>query len=99
MELFGDCTFAGGYKASVQALQGIQGGGSGSQKIIETHIISSGGNAVNFGDITLARRGAGGASTQTRALFGGGLNSSDVRVNNIDYVTIASQGDAIDFGI
>jgi hypothetical protein len=96
---FGDCTFAGGYKASSSSsTRGIQGGGSGNQKIIETHIISSGGNAVNFGDLTLARRAAGGASTQTRALFGGGFDSSDTRLNVIDYVTIASQGDAIDFG-
>ena len=97
---FGECTFAGGYKASSSSsTRGIQGGGSGGQKIIETHIISSGGNAVNFGDITLGRRGGGGASTQTRALFGGGLTSpSDTRVNNIDYVTIASQGNAQDFG-
>ena len=96
---FGECTFAGGYKASSSSsTRGIQGGGTGTQKIIETHIISSGGNAVNFGDITLARRGGGGASTQIRALFGGGLNSSDTRVNIIDYVTIASQGNAQDFG-
>jgi len=96
---FGECTFAGGYKASSSnTTRGIQGGGPGTQKTIETHIISSGGNAVNFGDITLSRRGGGGASTQTRALFSGGLNPSDVRVNIIDYVNIASQGDAIDFG-
>ena len=62
-------------KHQVQTTRGIQGGGSGGQKIIETHIISSGGNAVNFGNLTLGLRGGGGASTQTRALFGGGMTS------------------------
>jgi len=97
---FGECTFAGGYKASSSSsTRGIQGGGSGGQKIIETHIISSGGNAVNFGNLTLGLRGGGGASTQTRALFGGGMTSpADTRVNIIDYVTIASQGEALNFG-
>ena len=49
-------------------------------------------------NLTLGLRG-GGASTQTRALFGGGMTSpNDTRVNIIDYVTIASQGEALNFG-
>ena len=88
------CTFAGGYKASSSSTtRGIQGGGSGFQKIIESHEIASDGNAVYFGDLNEeGRTGANGASTQTRAVFGGGGVAPDAenRRNFIDYVTISS---------
>ena len=96
------CTFAGGYKASSSSTtRGIQGGGSGFQKIIESHEIASDGNAVYFGDLNEeGRTGANGASTQTRAVFGGGGVSPDAanRRNWIEYVTISSSGNAADFG-
>ena len=100
---FGDCTYAGGYKASSSnTTRGIQGGGGtdANNRAIEIHIISSGGNASNFGDLTLARSGAGGSASQTRMVFGGGglAPDSSTRTDVIDYVTISSEGDAIDFG-
>lgn len=100
---FGDCTYTGGYKASSSnTTRGIQGGGGSdaNNRAIEIHIISSGGNASNFGDLTLARSGAGGSATQTRMVFGGGglAPDSSTRTDVIDYVTISSEGDAIDFG-
>jgi len=54
------------------------------------------GDATDFGDLTIVRRGAGGnnASSGTRGVFGGGFPTTNV----IDYITIASAGDAIDFG-
>ena len=50
-------------------------------------------NAVN-------RRDGAGASTQTRAIFGAGLidSPSTTRVNTIEFVTIATTGNAQDFG-
>ena len=81
--------------------RGIQGGGTdANNRAIEIHIISSGGNASNFGDLTLARSGAGGSASQTRMVFGGGglAPDSSTRTDVIDYVTISSEGDAIDFG-
>jgi len=51
------------------------------------------GNALDFGDLTVGRRSTCGASSETRALFGGGNNT-----NIIDYVTIATIGNAVDFG-
>ena len=100
---FGDCTYAGGYKASSSnTTRGIQGGGGtdANNRAIEIHIISSGGNASNFGDLTLARSGVMGSASQTRMVFGGGglAPDSSTRTNAIDYVTISSEGDAIDFG-
>ena len=98
----GVCTFAGGYKASSSSTtRGIQGGGAPDYTpAIETHEIASGGNAVHFGELTHSRLGANGASTQTRAVFGGGGVSPDAanRRNWIDYVTISSSGNAADFG-
>ena len=100
----GVCTYAGGYKASSSSTtRGIQGGGSGGADhgpVIESHEIASGGNATRFGDLTIGRLGANGASTQIRAVFGGGGVAPDAenRRNFIDYVTISSSGNAEDFG-
>ena len=53
-------------------------------------------NSFDFGDLTQARRRtqSEGASDNIRGLFFGGSTSGNV----IDYITIASLGDAIDFG-
>ena len=58
--------------------------------------ISTPGNAVDFGDLTVARRAAAAASDGSRAVSGGGFTT--VRVNTIDYVEIATPGNAVDFG-
>ena len=62
--------------------------------------ISSTGNAADFGDLTVARGDFSGTiSSRTRGVFAGGyFPSPATRYNTIDYVTIASTGDAIDFG-
>ena len=62
--------------------------------------ISTLGNATDFGNLTQDRRsgGAGGAS-RTRGLFAGGQHPSPFTFFNIiDYITIASTGNATDFG-
>ena len=63
--------------------------------------ISSTGNDTTFGDMTVARRSMGSCANSTRGILMGGLSNtspsyagSDV----IDYITIASTGDAVDFG-
>ena len=61
--------------------------------------ISSLGNQEYFGDLTTAREDASCASSPTRICFAGGITPSpSPAVNIIDYVTIASAGNAIDFG-
>lgn len=64
--------------------------------VIEYITTATTGNATDFGDLVLARRGVGGnnASSGTRGVFGGGFPTSNV----IDYITIASAGNATDFG-
>ena len=59
--------------------------------------IASTGNATDFGDSTLVRRGQGGCSSPTRGLTAGGFTGS-TNTNSIDYVTIANTGNATDFG-
>ena len=54
------------------------------------------GNALDFGDLTVARTLCGGASNNTRASFAGGDTPS--YSDTIDYITIASTSNATDFG-
>jgi hypothetical protein len=70
---------------------------SGSN-IIDYITIASTGNAIDFGDLTVARGQLAAASSSTTAIFGGGQNTSGVKVNTIDYVTIATTGNAASFG-
>jgi len=85
------------------ATRGIQGGGtegypSGSYKnIIEFITMSSSGNTVDFGDLTLARDYPGSVNSPTRGVFAGGAQYPSF-YNNIDFITIASTGNAQDFG-
>ena len=62
--------------------------------------ISSTGNATDFGDLTLIRMmGGGGCSNSTRGIIGGGQSASPApRTNIIDFITIATTGNAVDFG-
>ena len=55
-------------------------------------ISTTGETAINFGDLTTARYGLIGLSNQIRGIYAGGEGSSKV-----DYITIASTGDAVDF--
>ena len=62
--------------------------------------MASEGNAIDFGDSTIVVENRTGLTNTTRGVFTGGLNpgSSPTRFNVIDYVTIASAGNAQDFG-
>ena len=66
-------------------------------KRIDTAIIASTGNATDFGNLsTTELNTTTGASSQTRGLWGGGIDGS--KTNVIQYITIESGGNAIDFG-
>ena len=82
---------AGGYNEPVSS--------PGYLNTIDYITIAATGNAVNFGDLTVARNGLSGTSSSTRGVFAGGSKPpSDTKENVIDYLTIASLGDAINFG-
>jgi hypothetical protein len=67
---------------------------------IEFSTIASLGNSTDFGDLTQARDQLAGCSDTTRAVFAGGKiqQSPSGEFNIIDYVTIATAGNAQDFG-
>ena len=82
--------FAGGYAA---------GTGSDQSNVMDYSDYTTGGNASDFGDLTVARRGpAGNINSSTRGVFAAGGYPSSTDVNVIDYITIGSTGNATDFG-
>jgi hypothetical protein len=100
---FGDLTVARRrVSACASSTRGIWGGGYNPDRNVLDYItISSTGNAADFGDLTVARRTVGSTSNSTRGLWAGGtINppAPDTVLNTIDYVTIASTGNAVDYG-
>ncbi len=88
--------FGGGYAAS---------GETGVRKRIQSITIASKGNAISFGDLSAGRKEIAAASNSVRGIFAGGgtpqgtsptTDSGKLKV--IDYITIASAGNAVDFG-
>ena len=85
--------------------RGVFGGGYGSpaasQNVIDYITISSTGNATDFGDLTSQRSQLGACASISRGIFSGGASSggeSPTYLNVIDYITIATTGNATDFG-
>ena len=81
---------------------GIGGGTSsgGYNNIIEYITIATAGSSTDFGNLTEGRAGQGQASSETRGLLAGGKyqsGSGSVRTT-IDYIAIATKGNADDFG-
>ena len=81
----------------------LAGGGDapGMTNQIDFLTISTFGDSQEFGDLTRASTGAGGSASRTRGLFTNRRTfPSPVNsyFNEIDFVTIASTGDAQDFG-
>ncbi len=84
--------------------RGVFGGGNYPNTIGEIEFISlsSGGTSTNFGNLSFGRNyNLGTAASSTRGLFAGGYTNTpatNTRSNVIDYITIASEGNSIDFG-
>jgi hypothetical protein len=60
--------------------------------------ITSTGNSIDFGDLTVGRGNMGATASSTRAVAMCGTGPSSSTQNVFDYVTIASTGNATDFG-
>ena len=81
--------------------RGIFGSGEAPHgNTIDFLTISTFGDSTDFGDLTQDRRSGGSmGSSETRGLFAGGQHPSPFTFFNIiDFVTIASAGNATDFG-
>ena len=106
-EDFGDLTqgnvrFPAGLSSNTR---GISGGGRQPSPLNQVNIIQSFemaslGNAANFGDLSRSHEQIASASSHTRGLFAGGYipTSPYVAYNVIDFIQIATLGDALDFG-
>ena len=94
------------YGACSSSIRGLFGGGGNNPSAavtntIEYITIASEGNSISFGTLSAsaARTGLSGCSSSTRGVFGGGYGPSPFPGTNIiDYVTIATLGNALDFG-
>ena len=80
----------------------VAGGTDGSRlnSIAYLTISSSGTNVSDFGDLTQTKDGGGAnghSSNQVRGLITGGYDGSNL-INSIDFITIATTGNAQDFG-
>ena len=73
---------------------------AGPINTIDFITISTLGNTLEFGDLTTIRFGFSGCSNAVRGVFGGGSTTapSVSKTNVIDFITIASTGNATDFG-
>jgi len=90
--------------ATASSTRAVFGGGRNHPSYynkIEFVTIATTSNVTDFGDLTVARSGGQGCGNQTRGLFGPGFSpagSPSTTINTIDYITIATLGDAQDFG-
>lgn len=81
--------FAGGWTST---------GNTSGTSTIQSITIASTGNASSFGNLSVARGQLAACSSQTRAVFAGGINTGGTTVQTMDYITIASGGTAVTFG-
>ena len=91
----GRAVFAGGYTPT-------SGAAGDFASVIDYVNISTRGNAVNFGEMHAGTYAAlFGFSSSTRGVFGGGYKNATTApniTNDVAYITIASEGNTIDFG-
>jgi len=108
---FGDLTTGADYfvGGTGNSTRGLTGGGvvSGHYGTIDFITISTLGNSADFGNLTTHTGGSNPSrrldgdschANAVRAIFGGGYSSTTAQETVIDYMTIATLGDAIDFG-
>ena len=99
---FGDLSYARrGVAALASRTRGVFAGGRSSDNNgIDFVTIASTGNAADFGDLTITSHHGTGISDGTRGIITAMENSSWTNnySNRIDYITIASTGNANDFG-
>ena len=77
----------------------VWGGHPQNSPMIQFYEIQSKGNAVEFGEQTVDKDGVSCGSNTTRGVsYGGSLQPSNTGTDTIDYITMSTRGNAIDFG-
>ena len=92
-----------GHTAVSSGTRGVFAGGKapGVVDTMEYITIATEGNGTDFGDLSAAKRNMAGNSNSIRGTFAGGhpaASGSGSNINVIEYITIASTGNAADFG-
>ena len=92
-----------GHTAASSGIRGVFAGAKapGVVNTMEFITIATEGNGTDFGDLSVAKRNMAGNSNSIRGTFSGGHTASSGTGNNlnvIEFITIASTGDATDFG-
>ena len=99
---FGNLTVGNNYASGLaDNTRGVRGGGYPSTDVIDYCTIQSTGDWKDFGNLTVSRLTHGcGVSSPTRGIWGGGdlYNPSTTATNRIDYITISTTGNFLDFG-
>jgi len=102
---FGDLTQnvaqLGGASNSTRAISGGGWSDSTSKEATITYItIASTGNATDFGDLTTGRNDVAAVASGERVVFqgGGGFGNGNAARRLLDYITISTTGNAVDFG-
>lgn len=101
-DLLGTYRLAGGCGSTSRGI--YSGGATGSDQevnVIQYITFTTTGNATDFGDMTIIREALACCNSSTRGLNAGGYKGTNPGAgtfNVIDYITIASVGNAIDFG-
>ena len=98
---FGSTLGAGGSQGGSisNGIRGLYAGmssGSGIRDTIEGITIASTGTFEDYGDLHAVREQCTGSQSTTRGIICGGITPSNTNV--IEYVTIMTEGDAVDFG-
>ena len=102
---FGSVTGGGRNRACGASNQtrGLFIGGNPSTTNITYITIAETGSSVDFGDLTIGRQGLEAMSSSTRSVIASGWSdisplNPGTYVNTVDYVTISTTGNALDFG-
>ena len=100
-EMTGGKYGAGTCSSSIRA---VQMGGyqtpNVNTNLIEFITFSTQAGGTNFGDLSMAKRGTGAVANETRGIAIAGTQhpASPNKQNTMEFVTIATEGDAVDFG-
>jgi len=84
-------------EATASRTRAIVNSGEGAMTNRNFFTIASGGGGTSFGT-SYSSRSATAFGSQTRGVFGGGNDFSTYGINTIEYVTIATEGNGIDYG-
>ena len=88
-----------GMQSNCSPTRMVIGGGAQPGTVVGTidfFTFATRGDAVSFGEMSVARKGYGAGGNSTRGIFAGGYTPTIL--DTIDYITIAAEGNAIDFG-